>query len=383
MFFKVARKKLPSALIYVFIFLVLIILMSNTGSSDSRFQITSVNICIIDKDQSMASQGLSDYLTGMHELVELDSYDNETLQDNLFYQTISYVLTIPKGFEAALTSGITDGLVQTSKRQDSASGYFVDQQVDSYLRSLSLYLTGGATLEEAIASTRNTIAEEPEVTSVFFGKKTGDGQSAMYYFFQYFPYVIIMILIEGLSPILMAFHKKDVEDRIRCSSMPSNRRNIQIGLGCATYSMGVWVIFLLISIVMYGPAHIFSANGLLCILNTLVFLLISSAITLFISTFSIKGNVLSMVSNVIGLGMSFLCGIFVPQWLLGETVLAVSRFLPAYWYIRILNMLSGFSGDPFSMHTYWSCIGVELLFLFAIFAAYLVANQQRQKSVLA
>ena len=94
-------------------------------------------------------------------------------------------------------------------------------------------------------------------------------------------------------------------------------------------------------------------------------------------------NALNMVANVIGLGMSFLCGIFVPQWYLGDAVISASRFLPAYWYVRINNMLSGFSDEALSMDTYRMCIGVEVLFLAAIFAVYLAINRQREKTSLA
>lgn len=383
-FFKIARSKLPSALIYLFIFLVLTIFMSNTAPEESgKFQVSSVDICIIDNGHSTASQALSDYLTGIHHPVELDSYDRETLQDNLYYQQISYILTIPEGFEQRLLTGETDVLVQTSKRPDSTSGYFVDQQVESYLKSLTLYLTGGASLEDAITSIQKSIAEEPGVTSLSFGANSQEEQSNMYYFYQYLPYVLLMILIEGLSPILMAFHKKELDSRMSCSSLLPARKNMQIGLGCLTYSFTAWLVFICISILMYGPSHIFSTNGLLCILNSLVFTLIATSITLFIGIFHMNNNILSMTANVIGLGMSFLCGIFVPQWYLGENVIAFSRFLPAYWYIRINNMLSGFSEEVFSMETYLTCIGVQILFLLAIFSAYLVFSRQRQKGSLA
>ena len=67
-----------------------------------------------------------------------------------------------------------------------------------------------------------------------------------------------------------------------------------------------------------------------------------------------------MIANILGLGMSFLCGIFVPQAFLGNTVLAIGRFLPAYWYVRITNMFGSYANDVFSASTYWMCIGACL-----------------------
>lgn len=383
-FLKIAKAKLPSSIVYFCVFLVLAIIMSSTAAEDTKnqFEVSSVHICIIDKDQSTASHALYDYLTAIHTPVTFDSYDNETLQDNLFYQTISYVMTIPEGFEDALISG-EEPKVLTSKRADSASGYFVDEQIDSYIRALSLSVTGGASITEAVKQTDDAFSSSPEITSLQFDKKSGDADKGMYYFFQYLPYVLIMMLLEGLSPVLMAFRQKDVAARINCSALHTHTKNTQVGLGCITYSLGIWLLFAIISVILYKPSQIFSENGLLCLLNSLVFTLITTALTLLVSSFSMNTNALNMVSNVIGLGMSFLCGIFVPQWYLGDAVISASRFLPAYWYVRITNMLAGFSDEALSMDTYRMCIGVQLLFLVAIFAIYLALNRQREKNSLA
>lgn len=57
----------------------------------------------------------------------------------------------------------------------------------------------------------------------------------MYYFFQYFPYVILMMLLEGLSPVLMAFRKPLMKARISCGALPLSRVSLQLGLGCLIY----------------------------------------------------------------------------------------------------------------------------------------------------
>ena len=382
-FFKIAKAKLPSSMVYFIVFLILTIIMSATAIKDNKqkFEASSVKICIIDKDQSTASAALYDYLTLVHTPVTFDSYDNETLQDNLFYENISYVLTIPGGFEQQLLAG-ENPQVETSKRADSVSGYFVDQQIDSYIRSLSLSITGGANIAEAVKQTNEAFSSSPEVTLLQFEKKTDNAGEGMYYFFQYLPYVLVMMLLQGLSPVLTAFRQKDLAARINCSALHTHTKNTQIGLGCITYSLGIWMLFSLTSIIFYKPAQIFSENGLLCLLNSLVFTMITTALTLLISSFPLNSNTITMISNVLGLGMSFLCGIFVPQRFLGEAVISASRFLPAYWYIRITNMLAGFSDEALSMDTYRMCISIQLLFFAAIFAIYLAVNRQQEKNSL-
>lgn len=381
-FFRIAKKKIPSIIMYFVIFMIIMFMMSAFGGKnpDSSFESTSLDICVIDEDNSDASKALTDYLGSIHTLVDLKSTDKESLQDNLYYQRISYVLTIPKGFEEKLLAGETENIVESSMRPDSGSGFFVTQQVDTYLTSLKLYLTGGYDVTAAIEKTADNISDLAEVEMLQFDNKAAKhADSQMFDFFQYLPYILICLLIIGMTPILITFNRKDLASRITCSSMSLTSKNMQLGLACIAYSLVIWLIFMAAGTIVYKPEMMFSSFGLYCILNSFVFLLIVTAIVLLLSTFALSDNTLNLISNIIGLGMSFICGIFIPQWLLDEKVLSAARFLPAYWYVRIINMLNGRSGEDVCMSTYWECIGIELAFFAAIFALYLVANQGKKK----
>ena len=77
--------------------------------------------------------------------------------------------------------------------------------------------------------------------------------------------------------------------------------------------------------------------------------------------------------------MSFLCGSFVPQSILPDSVLSAARFLPAYWYIRANNMLAGFGSEVFDNNFYWQCVGIQMLFAVAVFTLVPVAMRQRRR----
>ena len=158
-FAKIAKKKFSNTITYFVVFFVLLIAFSfqADSTSDKQFRVSSVDMCIIDQDESTASKALCDYLTSIHNRITLDSYDRETLQDNLYYQQIDYVLTIPSGFEGNLKSGDFKDLVESSKRGDSASGYFVDRQIDAFLNSIAAYLSSGFTLDDAIRGTNHSL----------------------------------------------------------------------------------------------------------------------------------------------------------------------------------------------------------------------------------
>lgn len=381
-FFKIANKHKIPCLIYAGIFLILIMMMSLTSSktTTSKFEANSVDIVIIDNDHSTLSKAITDYLGEKHNIVELKNYTDETITDHLFYQYISYALTIPEGFEEQFLKGEITDMLKHSMRQDSASGFFVNQQIDAFLQSVKLYTAGGYTLEDSISHTVESTKNQQEVEIVNFEGTAIEKNDTMYYFYQYYAYIVLMILPVGIVPILTTFHESTLSARISCSSLSSRSRNIQLGLGCVTFSMLVWFLFNLIAVIAFKPGEVFSEAGLMCMANSLIMTMISTTFTLILGAFSIKDNALSLITNIIGLGMSFLCGVFVPQWLLGSSVLAVAKFFPAYWYIKIVNMVSGWSGEAYSVESFWKYLGIEAAFFVALFSVYLVASRQRKKA---
>lgn len=46
---------------------------------------------------------------------------------------------------------------------------------------------------------------------------------------------------------------------------------------------------------------------------------------------------MSAAANVFSLGTCFISGVFVPQALLGKTVLTIASFTPTYWYVKSNN----------------------------------------------
>ena len=221
-FLKIAKKKFPSVLLYYIIFTVIVIAMSKIGASDheTSFTATKADIYIIDEDDSTASHALSDYLSSMHNPVTLKDTDTMTLQDALYYQNVDYILTIPEGFEEQLTDSDARDFLPVSMRKDNSNGYFVDQQVTEYLSSVRLFMAGGFSLSEAITKSSESLSKGNDTTVLNLEEKETDGaQIGLTYFFQYLPYVLINMLLLGMTPILMTFNQKDLGARISCSSL--------------------------------------------------------------------------------------------------------------------------------------------------------------------
>ena len=380
-FFKIAKKYTGGCMIYLSVFLILMISMSYLSSTDTenKFAASSVKFTVIDEDKSNACKALIDFLSDKHELVEMNSYDTETLQDNLYYEEIRYILNIPNGYEENLKNKNYDNLLSHTMKSDSAAGYFFNQDLSSYINNLRLNIEAGYTFDEALKETANTIKDaKTDVETNEFEETNKNANNQIFYFFQYYAYIAISVLIIGITPILISFHKQDLDARITCSSYSKIKQTAEIGFGCVTYAVGLWIILLLCSVIVYGPSQALSSSGLLCMLNSFVYTIIIIAITLLVGSFNLNSATLSLVSNVLSLGTSFLCGVFVPLWLLSDKVIAFSKFLPAYWYISSNNMISGFTGEAINMNTYWHNLFIQILFAVAIFSIYLVVNMNKK-----
>lgn len=385
-FFKIAKKYLSSCIIYFSIFIVLLIAMSKLGTetTNSRFEADTVDFAVIDNDNTTASEALLDYLTGKHKLVTLDDYSNESLQDYMYYEKIEYVLIIPEGYEANLLSGKTENIISHSMRTDSAKGFFFNQDVNAYLDCLNLYLRADYSLSDALDATKDTIeaTADTKPETITFEEKNNNVAPGMTSYFQYMAYVMMSGLIIAVSPILITFHKRNLQERLACSSTAVRTQSVGIGLGCITYCLAAWLILMVVAMILYKPENMFSETGLMFILNSFVYTIGITLITLIIGSFNLETNALNLISNVLGLGTSFLCGIFVPLWYLSDKVLIFSQFLPTYWYMKNINMISGASGEAFSIATYWNYIGIEVIFIVALFAIFLLANTQRKKKAI-
>lgn len=383
-FCMIGRRRIVSIVIYVAVFAMITLCYGMTAKDnmDSVFQSKELSVCVIDEDNTVASKALIAYLDSMHEIVNLEN-DPEVLQEHLYYRDIQYILTIPKGYEDRLANLDTDDLLSNVKVPGSASGHFVDQQLHQYVQVVKLYVAGGYELEQALDKAIDTFEEKKEVENVSFKKGETQEKETVFYFYQYLPYVFILVLFCGLAPIIITFQKKEIFNRTACAPLKGISRNLQLVSGCGIYSICIWGFFMLLGIVVYREA-MFTKNSGLAAVNSLAFLLIGVALTALLSSFHWGDNVMNainMVANIVGLGMAFIGGVFVPQNMLSEQVLSVARFIPTYWYIRVNNMLAGFSVEAFDSEIYWTSIGIQLLFAAAAFALVLVITRlNRQKA---
>lgn len=378
-FFKIAKKQLPSASIYLVIFLVLAIALGNMGSSNSTksFTATALDIAVDNQDKGILGDALIDYLGQSNDMMDIPK-EEEDLLDKMYTRDIDYVLYIPENFTEKVVEGDCEDLLTTRQVPSSAYGEFADNQVESYMKSIEMYLAGGFSVEEAIEKAEENLKLTADVEFMKGEEKIEKGREE--FFFQYMPYIMICSLIIMLGPVLIAFKRKEINARNKCASMSTSVQNMQQILGSVCITIAEFAV-MIGAITIMTPSYVFSVKGVISVANAFLGAILAVGLTFLIAQFATKTEVLGMMSNVIGLSFAFLGGIFVPLELFSDQVIQVSKFVPTYWYVQV--------NDALMKVTDWNHIpsivplgmGIQLVFIAAVFCAALAANRMRARTV--
>lgn len=340
-YFKIVRKSVFLSLsMYAFIFILMTILFSSSGSnSPSGFETTKCNVAIFNEDDSPLAKNLEKYIEANSKVIAIENTE-ESIRDSLFYRESEMVITIPTGFGAAFTTENPKELL-TMSIPDSTSSIFVKNMVNSYLTTANLYLKGSEIsdmdkIDELVKkdlSIETSVNITTETNSV---EKTGAS-----YYFNYLAYPLLCMLILGVSLVSNIFNSKDLKMRNLCSPINLSKFNLQLFLGHVVLTLTIWTLFIIIAMIMY-TGEMFTFRGWLFTANSFIFTLTALSLSFFIGNISTKTSVYA-ICNCVALGSCFLGGAFVPQEMLSDFVIKFSLINPVYWYIKINDKLSTLS----------------------------------------
>ncbi len=368
----ILRRRLVPVILYMGIFILILTSITSSGSQNESFKPSELRLVIYDEDGTEASRLAKDYLAKGNELVDIKDDDDEIL-DALYYTTIHYAVTINKGFEQKLEKGETDGLFTVRYVHDNYSNVLADNKMNEYVKTVSAYAASGMDVESASKKAAKTLKKQAEVT---YQQNTKSSDEIMGMFFQYLPYVLFSAIISALGPVLITLDRKIVRDRTHCSALKLSRETFgKIG-AASVFVMILWGVFLVAGAVISKGSY--SGKTLYAVANSFIYALISTGIAILVASVVNNENVLNVIIQIFGLGSSFLCGVFVPQELLGKGVVTVSKALPAYWYVKANNSVFGLSEQTFDSGKVLLCFAAELGFAALIFAlAFVLAKRKK------
>lgn len=363
---KIAKKALPSVIIYFIIFLGMMVAFSFMAGDETEkaYQATELVIRVEDKDNSTLSKTLTQYLGKENEVNP--EYEDALLSDLLFYGLVDYVVYVEEGFEEQFLAGEPGGIEKQSTKPNRA---FVDQKIEMFFRYVRGELALGNGIEEACDNVLREMQKSAR-TEVLSGQKEMSARPG-YYFFSYLSYVLLCIMIMVLGPIMYTFYEKNVKMRTDCGLVSVRKQNIEIIKGIIFVAAVIWSLFMLVGAIVYRKDFT-TEEYLLGVLNSFVLLLFSVAISVLLGVVFRNKNALDALSNILGLGISFLCGVFVPSEFMPDYVNKIAEFLPVSWYMKNVKMLNEYGNAPKNLSEFMGNCGLVLGFAAATFLVFLV-----------
>ena len=369
LFFKILRSQLSQIIMYIGIFAGLITIISSQKAADNgkEFKMSSFELAFDDHDNSTASKNLIRHLSKDNEKVKIADFDKETIQDELYNRNISAAIIIPEGYEKNILSGKTKNLVDVFAIPGTMAADIIYSQINNYISYVAAFAPSSDNIEEALASANDIMGTHADISVI---DNSANDKGIMYYLFSYLAYIFICITFVGAAPILIILNQDKIRSRIACSSYKLARINQETALGLASFGIAICgIILILATFITHGD--VFSAQGILYILNMIVYMTMSIGLVFFIGQLINKDNMISIAANIIGLGFSFLGGVFVPLEIMSESIIKIGHFLPSYWYITSCNYINSYTDG--SIITLLGYLAVELIFAAVFFVAGAVA----------
>ena len=378
LYLKIMRSKEGPICLYVGVFLFLALFMSSTAQKDNvtGFIDSKTSIAVADQDNSVLSQHIIKYLNENHD-VFISDYNRAALQDTLYYNNAQYVLIIPEGLQDSYTTTDNTPLsLEYVKEPRTQEGYLVDSQLEEYLSLFRAALHSGITVSDACEQT-NTLLQT-QITPEFLNADQANTQlPSIYYYFQFFPYAFLSLITVAFGTALISIFDPEVRKRNYCSALPLRKFNAQL----ATVCVGVGIILLIIlcvlgTMVFHDHLNLVQPGYLAC--NLISFAIVCMSVGLLCGFIAKTSNVLNMLVNIIGLGFSFLGGVFVEQELLSSKILPVAKLLPSYWYIQNNDMIfQNLSLSQVQTQTFLRNCLLQIVFAFAVSAAAILVSKQK------
>lgn len=371
---KIAKKALPSSFIYFAIFCILLFVFSRFAGKDreTAFQASRMNIVIQDEDASVLSAALSEYLAKENNV--LAEPEEALLSEMLFYGKADYVLYVKDGFEERFLAG--DAQCGLERQSIKANVAFLNQKIELFFRYVRGELAIGKGIKEACAAAVSIC--ETQAETVFSEGEKGSYETVPgYYYFTYLSYILPSVLILVLGPIIHAFYKKDVKMRTDCGLVSVRRQNLTIVGGISIVALLFWALLLLMGILLYRKDFT-AAAFLFGVLNSFLLLLVSIGISVIIGMLVKGDDALNGASNLVSMGMAFLCGVFVPGELLPDYVNKMAEFLPVSWYMKNVKLLFESGGILENAEVFFKNGAVILGFAAAAFCILLVVVKRKK-----
>lgn len=366
--------KLKGLIILYTVMLISVTLVNQTSDNVDSFEEVKPSVIIVNNDKSKngVTNHFIKYLENHMEVKDIDTGNEEKIDDALFYRDVSLVVYIPDGFGDDLLDS-KDVSVEYKISGDKGSSYG-KMLVQNYFDSFNIYNNyyDGDELFDRLDNALN-VDVNVEVKS----KIDSNSLSRMARFFNFLNYAILAGCVYSISMILASLKSENVRKRTIVSSYDYKKYNRIVLGACSIVIIGMWLLYMILALIIFKDLFI-SMNGLWYVINSFVFSLCSLCIGFLIGNITQNKGAISGIVNVVSLGSSFLCGCFVPFEFMPDYVIKIAHIFPTYYFVinnEALKVMDNFlsSVSPLILN-----MGIVLIFgvCFVIITNYVSKKKQ-------
>lgn len=386
-FFKLISRNKVGIIIYACIAFVMVTMLVASAKSQAKqpgvsAEVKSYNISFLDEDDSEVSKGLIEYLSKGNKVSDYSGKSETEISNLVFFVMTDYFMNIPDGFGESVEEGDTTEAIcfESSNGASGYDAYEINNRINGYLKAYRNLRKIGFSKEEAAKRATEILSRETVMTIVSDkNEKTSVNvkEVVLFNINQYYAYLMLGLMALGVGHTIIITSKKELEDRNCVSPVPTYMTRFVNIIGLISAGTIFWALFMAFNFIYGRGTEMISNFGWVIAVNSFLNMLTCCAIASLLTAFIKNSNTLSMVTNIVGLSMSFFCGVMVPMRFIGEKVLSFSKFLPFYWTILVNNMTSTLqSKAAYDQKLMLTSFGIELLFAIAISTIAIIGNNK-------
>ena len=331
---KIFNKNKALLILYTGILIFFTAFSLNNSDSTTSFSATKPKILVINNDKdTKITNNLIKYIKKNSDKIDIKD-NEEAIDDALFYEDIHYIVYIPKNYTEDFLNHKNPKL--DIKKKDNYYASLSEQILTRYLKVANIYNETTNNEDELISKINDTLKKEAkvEVTTKLDTNKLAKAD----FYYNFAAYSVLASLVYIICIVLSSFKNEKIRKRTSVSSMNYKKHNRQLLLSNSLFSVFIWIFYVVISFILVGNI-MSTAQGIIYIINLALFIIAATSLAFLLGNIINNKNIVSSVINVLAIGSSFLCGVFVPIEYLPTSVINMGKILPTYYYVNSNNIV--------------------------------------------
>ncbi len=247
--------------------------------------------------------------------------------------------------------------------QKSASGFYAGTMADMFFRFWDAYRTEDGSVDKP--SLYHALSQEMSV-EIYTSEDTNESASGLESIVGSMSgtaYVLLIISMTLIPLINEAFTRPGVFERTISAPYKTRKRMFEMYLGSALIVFVSAILLYGFSLISIGKHFTLGHFGRVS-LNYFLFTLCVLAMSYLLANTTRNRAAISAISTVFSLGLAFLSGAFLPQEMVSDAVLNVSKAFPLYYFIHANRNSLSWDGMVYDL---FMQLGFFILYVFIAF----------------